>query len=336
MHKAIYILGDWAFPLIYGLEEQEAISSIVEIVSPHQTRESICRHMDYLNDVEIVFSGWDGPKIDTEFLRSAPNLKLVLYGAGSVRSIVSEAFWDRNVRISSAFEMNAIPVSEYTLAMIILGLKRAFALNRAVLNRHHYVPLYLDQSESVPGAYGSTVGLVSLGMIGNMVCRRLQSLSVRVVAHDPYVSEAQVQELGVDRLVSLNELFSRCDVVTIHTPLLPETRHMIRGEHVKAMKQGAVLINSSRGGVVHQDELISVLKERPDLQAVLDVTDPEPPPHDSPLYELPNVFLTPHIAGSVGGECARMGRAMYEECLRFTRGEPLKWEIAREQFQIMA
>jgi len=111
---------------------------------------------------------------------------------------------------------------------------------------------------------------------------------------------------------------------------------MIRYQHLTLLKEGASFINTSRGAVVNEPELIRFLQERPDVQAVLDVTHPEPPVPESPLYDLPNVFLTPHLAGSLGGECRRMAQFMMEELERYLRGEPLRWEITRERFAVTA
>jgi phosphoglycerate dehydrogenase-like enzyme len=132
-------------------------------------------------------------------------------------------------------------------------------------------------------------------------------------------------------LVSLERIFAQADVVSLHTPNLPSTRGMITGAHFSAMKSGASFINTARGAVVRETEMLQVLARRPDLTAVLDVTDPEPPVPGSALYSLPNVILTPHIAGSLQGECRRMGRYMLEELQRYLAGEPLRWTITREQ-----
>ena len=131
-------------------------------------------------------------------------------------------------------------------------------------------------------------------------------------------------------LVSLEELFRRADVVSVHTPWLPETEGLIRGAHIASMKQGATFINTARGAVVRERELLEVLAARPDLQAVLDVAIEEPPAADSQMYTLPNVLLTPHIAGSTGAECRRMGRYMAEELVRYAAGEPLRWPVRPE------
>ena len=166
-------------------------------------------------------------------------------------------------------------------------------------------------------------------MIGRQVCERLRAHDVRVLAYDPFATAAQAAALNVE-LCSLAEVFQRADVVTLHTPWLKETEGLITGAHFAAMKPGATFINTARGAVVRETELIEVLTRRPDLQAVLDVTYPEPPGPESPLYTLPNVVLTPHIAGSMNTECRRMGQYMVDELGRYRAGQPLKWQITKE------
>ncbi len=163
----------------------------------------------------------------------------------------------------------------------------------------------------------------------------LQAFEVKVIAYDPYISEADAAQLGVE-LCSLEDLFRRADVVSLHTPWLKETKGMITGAHLAAMKPNATFINSARGAIVREKEMISQLQQRPDLYAILDVTYPEPPEPGSPLYTLPNVVLPPHIAGSRNQECQRMGRLVVEELERFLQGEPLQWAISQEQAEQMA
>jgi phosphoglycerate dehydrogenase-like enzyme len=172
-------------------------------------------------------------------------------------------------------------------------------------------------------------------MVGRRVCELLKPFDVKVIAYDPYVRKETADELGVE-LCSLDEVFLRSDVVSLHTPWLKETEKMIKGKHFMMMKSGASFINTARGAVVHEEEMIEVLAKRQDLQAVLDVTWPEPPKVGSPLYTLPNVVLTPHIAGSMDGECRRMGRYMVDELKRYINGEPLKWSITKEKAAILA
>jgi phosphoglycerate dehydrogenase-like enzyme len=191
------------------------------------------------------------------------------------------------------------------------------------------------EDRDVPSTVGSTVGLISLSRTGRLVAERLRRLDVGVLAYDPIWTPAQAAGLGVE-LCSLDELFARAHVVSCHAPLLPPTRGLLRGDHFARMKRGATFINTARGAIVNEPELVAVLSRRPDLFALLDVTDPEPPPPDSPLYDLPNVVLTPHLAGSMGQECQLLGRQMVEEARRFMAGEPLQYEIRAEQLPLLA
>jgi phosphoglycerate dehydrogenase-like enzyme len=328
--KALYLLDSGAFEKIYGEEERTAVAGLADIYAPPQTEDSVAKNPRVLTEVEVILSGWGAPAMDAAFLEAAPNLRVVLYGAGSIRGVATPALWDRGVRITSAHAANAVPVSEYALAAILLSLKRGwhFALSA---RRERALPV---QSQ-VPGAYGSTVGLVSLGMVGRLVRERLCPFDLSVVAHDPFVTPEEAHVLGV-HLLSLEDLFASSEVVSLHVPLLPETEGMILGSHLASMKRNATLINTSRGAVVREAEMVEVLEERPDLWAVLDVTHPEPPEPDSRLYDLPNVVLTPHIAGSLGNECRRMGRLVVEELRRYVAGVPLEHEITRERAALMA
>jgi len=328
--RALYLLDAEAFQKIYGEEERAAVAGLADVYVPPQTADSAAKNPDVLAEVEVILSGWGAPAMDAAFLEAAPNLRVVLYGAGSIRRVATSALWDRGVRITSAYAANAVPVSEYAMAAILFSLKRgwhfAFSARREKA---------LQGQNQIPGAYGSTVGLVSLGMVGRLVRERLRPFDLRVVAYDPYVTFEEAHVLGVD-LMSLEDLFVSSEVVSLHAPLLPETEGMILGSHVASMKRNATLINTSRGAVVREAEMVDVLEERPDLWAVLDVTHPEPPEPNSRLYDLPNVVLTPHIAGSLGSECRRMGRLVVDELRRYVAGEPLKHEITSERAALMA
>lgn len=331
MLNSIFLLDNEPYDLIYGPSERQDIQRLVHRVAPQQTRQSIAANLGVLAQVEVVLSGWGMAVMDEDFLRAAPRLKAVFYGAGSIRGIVTEAFWQRGIPIVSAYAANAAPVVEFTLSQIFFCLKRGWYHAFAIKRDGKYPP----RDNTIPGANGSTVGLVSLGMIGRKVAQRLQSFDVQVIAYDPFVTPQDAAGLKVE-LCSLEDVFRRADVVSLHTPWLKETEGLITGSHFAAMKPGATFINTARGAVVREDEMIQVLKQRPDLYAVLDVTYPEPPEPGSPLYTLPNVVLTPHIAGAMGTECQRMGRLVVEELQRYLNGEPLQWAINRQQAAVMA
>lgn len=331
MLKGLYILNSDAFDRIYGLKERHIIGSMVNIYAELQTRDTIKSNPQILHDADVIFSGWGGPVMDAEFLSAAPNLKAVFYGAGSIKYLVTDAFWNSGILITSAFEANAVPVAEYTFSQIIFCLKNGYRLADLLRKSRTFAA----PEEYIKGTYGSTVGLISLGMVGSKVCELLKLLDVNVIAYDPFVSKERAQELGVE-LCYLDDIFRRADVVSLHTPWLKETENMICGRHFEMMKPYSSFINTARGAVVNETEMIEVLEKRCDIQAVLDVTYPEPPKEDSLLYTLPNVVLTPHIAGSMKDECWRMAAYMIDELERYINGEPLKWGIDKEKASKLA
>jgi phosphoglycerate dehydrogenase-like enzyme len=297
---------------VYGPRERAAAARLASITGD-------------VAEAQVIMASWGCPVMDAGFLDSAPRLRLVLYAAGSVRAFVTDALWERGIRVSSASALNAVSVAEYTLAVILFSLKHGWRLMHEPGGSR----------SRVPGTFGATVGLVSLGAVGRLVRKMLRPHQLEVVAYDPFLSADEARRLNV-RSVDLAELFRISDVVSLHTPLLPETRGLVTGAHIESMRQGATLINTARGAIVREAELVAVLERRPDLQAVLDVTDPEPPLPGSPLLHLPNVVRTPHIAGAIGPERRRLGRGMVEELRRYVRGKPLRWEVRREQIEHMA
>ncbi|MFC0473027.1 hydroxyacid dehydrogenase [Halalkalibacter kiskunsagensis] len=326
MLKGLFILDD--FQLIYRNVHQQ-IRQYVDIYAEPQTKESIEKNPTLLEEADVMFSGWGCPMLDKRFLAEAKNLKAVFYGAGSIKHIVTDAFWERGIQITSAYAANAVPVVEFTLAQILFSLKRGW---------YYVMKTKLDcefpEKEEVPGTYGSTIGIVSLGMIGKKVCQILKQFDVHVIAYDPYVSKGEAKALGVE-LCSLQDVFRNSDVISLHAPWLKETEGLINGPLIASMRANATLINTSRGAVMNEHDLINVLQMRPDIYAVLDVTHPEPPIEGSVLYTLDNVILTPHIAGSLSRECYRMGEFMLEELKLYMDKKPLQWEITKEQSIIM-
>lgn len=326
----LFLLGNGVLDLIYSPDEQRRATERLAFPHPPQTPDSIGGAKECLADVEVILSGWGMPPVDDDFLAAAPKLKAIFYGAGSVKGFVTDALWKREIIVTSSYAANAVPVSEFTCAQIVLALKRAWPCALDIKRKGNY-----GTKRDCAGAYGSTIGLVSMGMIGRMVRERLRTLDVRVIAFDPFLSAAAAAALEVE-LCPLDEIFHRADVVSLHTPWLKETEGMIRGAHFAGMKPDATFINTARGAIVHEAEMIEALRLRPDLTALLDVTHPEPPVPGSPLYTLPNVVLTPHIAGSLNGECRRMGRDALDELERYLAGQPLRWRITREKAAIMA
>lgn len=329
--KGIFLLDSESFELIYAEEDRSAIEQFVDIDVKLVSRFNWRAHRELLANVEVIFSGWMAPVMDADFLECVPKLRAVFYGAGSVRYFTSDVFWERGIRVTSAFAANAVPVAEYTVSVAILSLKKFWSYSAAARCGRGWG----DHTRPIQGVFRGTIGVVSLGMIGRKVVDMLSVYDVKVLVYCPYLSEDAAAALGVERC-SLDDIFKRADVVSVHTPVLKDTIGFIDGKLVGYMKRDATLINTSRGVILNQPEVLDVLRIRPDINVVLDVTNPEPPQANDPLFSLPNVTVTPHIAGSHGRECQRMGSYMVDELKRYLRGEPLRWEVTRESVQRMA
>ena len=277
-----------------------------------------------LGEVDILVTGWGCPMVTAEVVKAAPRLKLIAHAAGTVKFTLDPAVYAAGIRVTHAADANAVPVAEYTLASIIFANKRVFELR----DRYRADPgrrsSYALMDEPI-GNYHRTVGLVGASRIGRKVARMLRGFDFTVLVSDPFVKPGDPVLDGAE-LVDLDTLMARSDVVSIHAPSLPATRAMIGAKQLGLMKDGAAFINTARGAVVDEAALIAAL-ETGRIHAVIDVTDPEIPERGSPLYSLPNVFLTPHVAGAVGTERLRLGQMAIEEIERFVAGEKMDYEI---------
>ncbi|MEU8889942.1 hydroxyacid dehydrogenase [Streptomyces sp. NPDC048442] len=306
---------------VYPPEVLAGIDGLVDWQGPPLTRQQLADDPSVLRRVDILLTGWGAPVLDAALLGHAPRLRTVLVAAGSVRHLTTPAFWERGIPIVSAAAANAVPVAEFTLAQVLLGLKQVHRIARDVASSRRF-----PRDVAVPGAYRSRVGLLGLGHIGRLVAAHLGRFDVDVFATDPVASPETAREAGV-RLIGIEELFATCHVVSLHAPLLPETRGTVGARLLNSLGPGATLINTARGALVDEAAAAQVLRARPDLTAVLDVTHPEPPAHDSPLFDLPNVVLTPHLGGAMGAERHRLGLLVLDELRRFTQGLPLQHAI---------
>ena len=330
MKKIVYACDK--FYDLYDAETRDAIRGLADVYGPVCDGNLLKTHPELLADLQLLMTGWGAPRIDAEFLAAAPKLEVVFYAAGSIRDMVTDEFWDSGIAVTNAREINGRAVTEFTFAQIILCLKLAYHTS---IELREGLALSQTSRDKIVGAYNSVVGLISLGAIGQQVAEMLNQLDVKLIAYDPIVNPQIAERLNVE-LVSLETVFRESDVVSLHTPLLQETVNMIRGSDLEMMKENSSFINTSRGLVVHEQELLDVLGRRRDIVALLDVTHPEPIAVDSPLRKLPNIFLTPHIAGSMGNETFRLGREMFYELERYLAGEPLKWKVERIEYQQMA
>jgi phosphoglycerate dehydrogenase-like enzyme len=286
-------------------------------------------------EAQVLFSTWGMPTLTEEELSAhLPLLKAVFYGAGSVQGF-ARPFLRRGVAVISAWQANSVPVIEYATAQIILANKGFFQSARLCSSQAESRSAAQAYFKHLQGNYDTPVGLIGLGAIGAGVARRLRDYRLTVYAYDPYCSPEKAEALGV-HLESLPFLFFRCLTVSNHVANTPATKGMLNYTLFSLMSPYATFINTGRGAQVVEEDLIRALREEPGRTAVLDVTDPEPSPEGHPFYEMNNVFLTPHIAGSAGAECYRMGTYMLEEAERYLAGEPLRYQVTEKMLESMA
>lgn len=332
MKKTAFFSNDPAqLDYVYGQGRRARLAGLVEMYPAVIGMDNWHVHADRLDDIEAVFSTWGMPKLGPEALAQMPKLSAVFYAAGSVKSFAGPLL-EQGITVVSGWGANAVPVAEFTVAQAVLACKGYFRNSADCRDP-------VVRREGAPfrgrGVFGTTVGLIGLGMVGRATAERLQPYNLEVIAYDPYVNPEKAEELGVE-ITELEALFDRSYVVSNHLPNLPTTRGLLNRSLFERLQQDATFINTGRGAQVVEADLIEILRSRPDLTALLDVTDPEPPAADSPLYTLPNAHLTSHIAGSLNDEVVRMADYVIEEFLAWERGEPLKYAVTLDMLDHMA
>jgi phosphoglycerate dehydrogenase-like enzyme len=294
------------------------------------TEENFDEHLDRLSDLEVIFGTWMMPKMTEERLKKLPKLKVVFYAAGTTKFFAPMLF-PRGIRVMSAWVVNAIPVAEYTVSEILLSCKGFF---RNARGSKTYASRIAGPFAG-RGNYGADIGVIGLGAVGRKVVEMLKAHRLNVCAYDPLISAHDANALGVE-MVALEEMFRRCYVVTNHAPDFDSTKGMLYGSLFASMPADATFINNGRGATVVEPEMIHSLKARPDLTALLDVTYPEPPENGSPLYEMANVILTSHLAGSSGDEVVRMADCCIEAFDEWEKTGRLMYEIDEKLFRTLA
>jgi phosphoglycerate dehydrogenase-like enzyme len=270
-----------------------------------------------LAGAELLLTGWGCPELDAGALDRAPRLAAVIHAAGTVKGHVGPEVWQRGIAVSSAADANAAPVIEFTMATVWFAARRTLGSAADHLRGVH--PTYRDRR----GADGAVVGVIGASRIGRGVIARLLGAPAgfRVLLADPYVSRAEADALGAT-LVELDDLCRDSDIVTVHAPELPETRHLLDARRLGLLRDGAAVVNTARGRLVDTEALTRECADGR-IDAYLDVTEPEPLPPGHPLLALRNVLVTPHIAGCQGTEVQRLGAYAVDEVERWIKGEPL-------------
>jgi phosphoglycerate dehydrogenase-like enzyme len=332
--ETLLVMGGDTFRMQFGDEELARLAAAASLGDPVSLEElDSPAARARLRTAEVLITSWGCPPLDAATVADAPRLRAVLHAAGSVRAHVTDAVFGRGILVTTAADANAEPVARYTLAAILWSLKRVPFL-AAEARRYLDGLAHTDPRRSELSGTGRTVALVGFSRVGRRVATLLRSFpDIRVLVADSVADPAEIIRAGAEP-APLAEAIPRADVFSLHAPLLPTTRRMIGAAELSALPRGATLINTARGELIDPAALESACLNG--LQAILDVTDPEPLPAGSPLYGLPNVVLTPHVAGSLGAETRRMTASALTELERYTAGLPPQTSVTAESLKVQA
>lgn len=285
-----------------------------------------------LDGVVACLTGWDSPRLTDDVLDRCPALGLVAHTGGSVRPFVAESAYGRGVRISQAAGVLAEAVAEFAVLQILAGLRDAYDFAARMRAGESWESL----AARPPGRLLSTavVGLVGAGRAGRATMERLRPFGCELLVCDPYLDQPTAASYGA-RLVTLDELLSESDVVSLHAPLLPETRGLIGARELARLRPGALLVNTARAGLTDEAALLDAVR-RGRIRVALDVFGAEPLPTDSPWRTASGVVTTPHIAALTAETLYQQGASAAAEVRRFLTGEPLHSEVSRDAFHVIA
>ena len=286
----------------------------------HPTREEF---VQYAEDAEAVVTGWGSIPMDGELMKKT-NIKLVVHTGGSVGGYVNDEVYDLGIKVISGNDLYADSVAEGVLAYMLTALRK--------------IPDYVECTRKggwdIPelpteGILDQSVGLIGMGAISKRVVKLLQPFGVSLKLYSGYpIDEKYLNENNAVQ-ASLEEIFSTCKIVSLHSAMNERTRGMIGKEHFDLLKNGAVFLNTARGRIIREEEMIEALKENR-FRAILDVYYEEPLAQDSELRKLKNVYCIPHKGGPTADRAPFITKKLIDDMMKFEKGESLKLEITRE------
>ena len=287
--------------------------------------------------MDAIVTGWGAPKMIPAVFEAAPELRLIAHSAGSVHGLIPdeiarEFIVPRGITVFSANNAIARNVAEAAIGMLLMTMRHWVQFSNWYHDTGHWrTPVYDPNGQYLQG---STVGVVSASRVGREVVRLLGPWDVTVLVYDPYLSDDDAAAMGVER-VALDELFRRSDHVTVHAPRTAETEHMIGAAQLALLRDGATLVNTSRGSVIDQAALVAEARTRR-INVCLDVTTPEPLPPDHALRGLDNVIITPHCSGAGFYGYREIGDTTVQALLDCFAGRPVEGAVPMERFETIA
>jgi phosphoglycerate dehydrogenase-like enzyme len=330
--KIAFAMLDGFVDHAFTAEQLERLGTVGELVDPVPLASfDDDRAAGVLGAAEVLIGHWGAPTLTEEVLAVAPGLRLFVYAAGTVKWQVTDAVWARDIAVTSAAAANAVPVAEYTVAMVLLANKGVLLFREWMRDRRG--SLRLDPAGV--GNYHRRVGLVGASLVGRRVIELLKPYELDVMVYDPYLTGGEATRLGVEKVDDLDELCRSVDVLSLHAPDVEATRGMIGAPQLAALRDGATFLNTARPALVDAEALEAELVSGR-IAGILDVAEPDPLPEGHPLLGLSNVFVTPHVAGAMGNELHRLAELAVVEVERYARGEAPLHPVCREDLDRIA
>jgi len=311
---------------VYNNKIVDKIRHEFEIENTIYTKKDILSSKTDFSHVEIIFGSWGVEEFTVNEIKEyLPKLKGIFYVGGSIKYF-AKPFLEAGVKISGAWQANAVSVAEYVVSQMILGIKGVF-LSR--INNSSEWDTKKNLVIPVKGFYGIKIGILGSGAIGKKVIQLLSQYKnnqLEIYLYSPSLTEEKAEELGVIKS-SPEEIFKECDIISNHIANNPQTFAFYTSDLFELMGEQVVFINSGRGQQVVENDLAQAMSTRPRSCALLDVTYPEPPTASCPFFSVDNIFINPHIAGSQNNELERMVDYILDDAIALKNGNELKYEI---------
>ena len=327
MKALVSIPKGTVFDTFFTSENVRLAESLGEIVWNDSTEQMTENSLaERLGDCDTYVTLWKSPALTTAVLDRAPNLKLLVHLGSTVVPFVSDTMWERGIRVISGFDYFAESTAEGAISYMLAAQRRIPYFN----NRLCRDGIWQKPDDYIDGLIHKTVGIVSYGGVGRYVAKMLSAFHIKLKVYD--IREIPVEDKEKYGIVQcgIEELFSTCDIISLHTPYNEHTHHLVDDRLLSLIKKNALLVNTSRGQIIDQAALTKHLLQG-NFRAALDVLEKEPIEPTDPLLGLPNVLLTPHQAGPTFNLRPIITESLLREAADFIdRGIPLQNEIKKE------
>ena len=319
---------------LFAPQTMTLLRSLGEVqVNPGETEWTSGELAERVSGVDVLVTGWGSAKLTDEVLARADRLRLVAHTAGSVKFMLDEGLFARGIRVTAVAAAMVQPVAEMTVMLCLLALRPMHRMDAAMRAGESWAKLKVEGVGDE--LISQTIGVIGVGQVGRQVIKLLRAWGVPVAAFDPFMTREKAAELGVEHCGTVGELVERSRVVTLHAPVLPETKHLLGAKELGRLRSGGAVVNTARAWLVDTAAMEAEVRSGR-IWYYTDVYETEPLPDGDKWRTMPNVFLTPHLASHTPQAYDRQGRWAVEDVGRFVHGEPLRFEVTAGMLKTMA